>query len=57
MIVLYVGVIVNGSNNRNNHINNNGSNKKGAIIYVTKAVARKSTLMQIAKVRAANSFH
>ena len=53
MIVLYVGVIVNGSNNRSNHINNN----KGPIYNVTKAAAMKSISMQIPKVKAVNSSH
>jgi hypothetical protein len=32
-------------------------NSKGATFNATKAVARKSILMQTTKVRAANSFH
>jgi hypothetical protein len=50
------------NNNRDNlnvHSTNHDSsryNNKGAIINVTKAAARKSILMQITKVRAANGF-
>jgi hypothetical protein len=57
MIVLYVGVIVNGSNNRNNHINNNNNRNKDDTTNVTKGVARKSILMQIAKAKLANGSH
>src|SRR6187200_2770115 len=42
--------------NNNNH-HSSRSTKKGVIINVTKAAARKSTLMQTTRVKAANSFH
>jgi hypothetical protein len=43
------------NNSKDSNCNSNHNNKDD--ICVTKAVARRSILMQIAKVRAANSFH
>jgi ribosomal protein S17 len=55
MTVLY-GRVVSSTNNLNNH-NRNNSQNKGDIINVTKAAARKSILIQPARVKAANTFH
>jgi hypothetical protein len=59
MIVLY-GIMVNSNSNRSNHSNHNLNHNRhniDDIIIVVKAVARKSILMQITKIRAASLFH
>jgi hypothetical protein len=52
MTVQYGEINSSNKDNHSNHINNS----KGAIYNVTKAVVRKSILMQTTKVRAANGF-
>jgi hypothetical protein len=48
----YGGIVNSNKDNRNGSKRN-----KDDIINITKAVARKSTLMQITRVKAANGFH
>jgi hypothetical protein len=50
---MYGRVIVMSSRYNSNHINS----KKGDTINAAKAAIRKSTLIQIIKVKAANGFH
>jgi hypothetical protein len=64
MIVQYGRVVSNTNLNNYNNYNLNNYNyssshrhNKGGTINVTKAVAMKSTLMQITRVKVANGFH
>jgi hypothetical protein len=60
MTVLYGRIVSSTNLNLNNYSSNhnhNNSQNKGDIINVTKAVVRKSILMQITRAKAANGFH
>jgi len=56
MIVQHEEISHNNSNEDSNHSNHINSSK-GTTINVTKAVVRKSILMQTTRAKAANSFH
>jgi hypothetical protein len=62
MTVLYGRIVSSTNLNLNNYSSNhnhnhNNSQNKGDIINVTKAVVRKSILMQITRAKVGNGFH